>query len=215
MCRGTVGSLRASVLPRVACPAVHIGPHSSTKSSTVRLSLLLTRLLALSLSPGHHFWVGFSTSRPCVCSFLRISHPALSASSCSWRFSGATGLQRAGQTPAPITPSARDHGDPGPLPTPRALSDALVSPLTSGAHTPPPWGGERPTPQPQPPRTQVVRLPAVPVLRVPHGLLKHLRGVGGLHEALHLLRGPCGTPRRNPQSPKSAETSCSVVAPGR
>lgn len=69
-----------------------------------------------------------------------------------------------------------------------------------GQHTPP--GRGAPRLHPQPPNTQVVCLPAVPVLYVPHRLLQHLRGVGVLHEALHLLRGPCGTPRRNPQKPQ-------------
>lgn len=94
-------------------------------------------LLALSLSRGHLSWA-ISTLSSCFCSFL--SHPVLSASSCSSHFSGATGLHRGEKEPAQITKRTsgvcRSQWQPICLRAhPRALAAAVVSLRTLGQHT--------------------------------------------------------------------------------
>lgn len=81
-------------LPQLVPPARRWVPtplRSDAPGRGTRLTAgaLLSLLPALSLSVSSN--VLSTTWRSWICSFLHISHPALSASSCSWHFSGATG----------------------------------------------------------------------------------------------------------------------------
>lgn len=151
-------------------------------------------LLALSLSGGHLSWV-VSTLSSCFCSFL--SHPVLSASSCSLHFSGATVLQRGEKEPAQITKRisgvCRSQWQPICLLGPPQGSGRCCG-FSQDLRPTQPTQGVPSSATPSSPPTQIIRLPAMPVLQVPHRSLNHLGGVGSLHEALRLLWGPCGTP---------------------